>query len=164
MWLGTIETMWGNTLIIDRLLLSVNQDDLRGKEEDKLVLNWEQRRWTRGRFTTDRGRKVGIALPTGTIVAPGAILCVGADWYLKIEAAIESVLAIFPSDYAEAVRIAFEVGNRHFPLALEENRMLVPDDKAMARLMERLGVPWERRQAAFNPVGNIQLHQHETVP
>jgi urease accessory protein len=155
--------MWGNTLIIDCLAPSVNQDDLRAKEEDKLVLTWEQRRWMRGRFTTDRGRKIGIALPTGSTLAPGAILYVGADWYLKIEAAIESVLEIFPSDYNEAVKIAFEVGNRHFPLALEKSRILVPDDKVMVRLMDRLGAPWERRQAIFDPIGNTQLHQHGSI-
>src|SRR5579864_4144755 len=108
--------MWGNTLIIDRLHHPEIQDDLRAKEEDKLVLTWEQRRWMRGRFTTAQGRKIGIALPTGTMLAPGSILYVGADWYLKIEAAIESVLEIVPSDCNEAVKIAFEVGNRHFPL------------------------------------------------
>jgi urease accessory protein len=155
--------MWGNTLIIDRLYPSANQDDLRAKEEDKLVLTWEQRRWMRGRFTTKRGRKIGIALPTGTTLTPGAILYVGADWYLKIEAAIESVLEILPSDYDEAVKIAFEVGNRHFPLALEKSRILVPDDKVMVRLMDRLGAPWERRQAIFDPIGNTQLHQHGSI-
>jgi len=155
--------MWGNTLIVGRLSPSANQDDLRAKEEDKLVLTWEQRRWMRGRFTTLRGRKIGIALPTGTTLAHGTILHVGADWYLKIEAAIESVLQIFPSDYNEAVKIAFEVGNRHFPLALAESKILVPDDKVMVRLMERLGAPWERRQAIFDPIGNTQLHQHGSI-
>jgi len=155
--------MWGNSLIIDRLHAFANQEELRAKEEDKLVLTWEQRRWIRGRFTTQKGRKIGIALPTGTTLAPDAILYVGADWYLKIEAAIEAVLEIFPSNYNEAVKIAFEVGNRHFPLALEESRILVPDDKAMVRLMERLGAPWERRQAIINPIGNTQLHQHGSI-
>jgi|SRR5579864_2872089 len=155
--------MWGNTLIIDRLHHPEIQDDLRAKEEDKLVLTWEQRRWMRGRFTTAQGRKIGIALPTGTMLAPGSILYVGADWYLKIEAAIESVLEIVPSDCNEAVKIAFEVGNRHFPLALEESKILVPDDKAMVRLMERLGTPWKRRQAIFNPIGTTQVHQHESI-
>jgi urease accessory protein len=152
--------MWGNTLIIDRLPEPVNQVDLLGKEEDKLVLGWEQRRWMRGRFTTERGRKIGIALPTGTMIAPGSILHVGHDWYLRMEAAIEPVLEIVPSDSAEAVKIAFEVGNRHFPLALDENKILVADDKTMMRLMERLGVPFRRRQAVFDPIGNTQLHQH----
>jgi urease accessory protein len=155
--------MWGNTLIIDCLAPSANQDELRAKQEDKLVLTWEQRRWIRGRFTTERGRKIGIALPTGTTLVSGAILYVGADWYLRIEAAIESVLEILPSDYDEAVKIAFEVGNRHFPLALEKSRILVPDDKVMVRLMDRLGAPWERRQAIFDPIGNTQLHQHGSI-
>jgi urease accessory protein len=152
--------MWGNTLIIDHLLPSANQDDLRAKEEDKLILTWEQRRWMRGRFTTARGRKIGVALPTGATLAHGTILYVGADWYLKIEAASEPVLEILPSDYNEAVKIAFEVGNRHFPLALEESKILVPDDKVMVRLMDRLGAPWERRQAIFDPIGTTQLRQH----
>jgi len=152
--------MWGNTLIIDRMHPAANLEDLRAKEEDKLVLTWEQRRWMRGRFTTAQGRKIGIALPTGTTPAPGAILYVAADWYLKMEAAMESVLEIIPADCSEAVKIAFEIGNLHFPLALEGNKILIPDDKAMARLMERLGVRWERRQAIFDPIGNTQLHQH----
>lgn len=117
----------------------------------------------RGRFTTERGRKIGIALPTGTILPHGTILYVAADWYLKIEAAIESVLEIVPADYSEAVKIAFEVGNLHFPLALDESKIVVPDDKVMVRLMERLGAPWQRRQAIFDPIGNAQLHQHESI-
>lgn len=155
--------MWGNTLIIDRLHSAENQEDLPAKEEDKLILTWEQRRWLRGRFTTKQGRKIGLALPTGTVLAPGSILYIEADWYLKIEAAREAVLVITPSDFNEAVKISFEVGNRHFPLALEENKILVPEDKAMVRLMERLGAHWERRQAIFDPIGSTQLHQHASI-
>jgi urease accessory protein len=152
--------MWGNTLIIDELIAPVNAETLQGKEEDKLVLAWDQRRWMRGRFTTVNGRKIGVALPTGTTVLPDAILWVAADWFLKVEAATEAVLEIIPAGYADAVKIAFEVGNRHFPLALEENKILVPDDKAMIRLMDRLGAPWLRRQVVFNPIGNTQSHLH----
>jgi len=152
--------MWGSLLIIDRLISPVSAEILRAKEDDKLVLTWEQRRWVRGRFTTDKGRKIGLALPTGTTLAPDAILWVEQDWYLRVEAATESVLEILPADRAEAVKIAFEVGNRHFPLAMQENKLLVPDDKAMVRLMDRLGAQYERRQAVFNPIGNSESHQH----
>ena len=152
--------MWGSLLIIDRLISPVSAEILRAKEDDKLVLTWEQRRWVRGRFTTDKGRKIGLALPTGTTLAPDAILWVEQDWYLRVEAATESVLEILPADRAEAVKIAFEVGNRHFPLAMQQNKLLVPDDKAMVRLMDRLGVQYERRQAVFNPIGNSESHQH----
>lgn len=152
--------MWGNTLIIDRLISSIRSDDLRAKEEDKLVLAWEQRRWVRGRFMTAKGRKIGIALPTGTTLAPDSILWVGLDWYLRIEAATESVLEITPSDYEHAVKIAFEVGNRHFPLAMQQGKIVVPDDNGMVRLMDRLNASWERRQMVFNPISSTQQHQH----
>src|SRR6202166_4760540 len=99
--------MWGNTLIIDHPIPPVSLDDLRGKEEDTLVLAWEQRRWMRGRFTTAKGRKIGVALPTGTTLAPDAILWVVSDWYLRVEAAAEPVLEVLPSGYKEAIKIAF---------------------------------------------------------
>jgi len=152
--------MWGNALIIDRLISPVNQDGLRAKEEDKLILAWEQRRWMRGRFTTEKGRKIGVALPTGTTIAPDSILWIGLDWYLRIEAATEPVLEIHPSDYEQAVKIAFEVGNRHFPLAMKEGNLVVPDDTAMVRLFDRLGVQWERKLTVFDPIGSTQPHQH----
>ena len=157
--------MWGHTLIIEHLIPFVGRGHLRGREEDRLVLAWEERRWLRGRFTTERGRKIGIALPTGTRVAPGSILYVAEDWYLKLIAAVEPVLEISPADSGEAVKIAFEIGNRHFPLALDGGggKILVPDDKVMVRLMERLGIPFDRRQAAFDPIGNTQLHQHAAI-
>jgi urease accessory protein len=152
--------MWGNTLIIDHLIPPASDDDLQGKEEDKLVLSWEQRRWMRGRFTTQNGRKIGVALPTGTTLAPDAILWIAPDWFLRVEAATEAVLEVVPSGYLDAIKIAFEVGNRHFPLAMQESKILVPDDKAMVTLMDRLGAPWQRRQAVFNPIGNTQGHLH----
>jgi urease accessory protein UreE len=133
---------------------------LRAKEHDKLVLTWEQRRWVRGRFTTDKGRKIGLALPTGTTLLPNVILWIEPEWYLRVEAATESVLEILPSDQKEAIKLAFEVGNRHFPLAIQGNTLQVPDDKAMIRLMDRLGAKWTRRQVVFNPIGNTESHQH----
>ena len=48
------------------------------------------------------------------------------------------------------MRIAFDVGNRHFSLALDGDVLLVPDDTAMEQLLTRLGVRWERREAVFD--------------
>jgi urease accessory protein UreE len=69
------------------------------------------------------------------------------------------VLAVFPRDRAEAIRVAFDVGNRHFSLALAGDAILVPDDTAMEQLLTRLGVAWERREAVYDPIGGG--HRHE---
>ncbi len=130
-----------------------------GKERDTLRLTWEERRWTRKRVMTSGGREVALALPTGSRLEPGAILAVEGDWYLAVEGRPEPVLAVTPRDRAEAITVAFEVGNRHFPLALEGELLLVPDDIAMEQLLSRLGVHWDRREAVFDPLGGAR-HRH----
>ena len=147
-------------LIIEQLALPAAAAGISGRQRDSLILTSEQRRWLRGRFTTAGGREIAFALPTGTTLEPGAIVWIEADWYLAIKAAPESVLAILPADSRSAVRIAFEVGNRHFPLAVDGDALLVPDDTAMVQLLDRIGARWERRLAVFEPIGKAHSHDH----
>ena len=137
---------------------------LAGKARDTLCLSWEERRWTRKRVTTTGGREVALALPTGSLLHPGDIVAVEADWYLEIEGKSEPVLAVTPRDRNEAIRIAFDVGNRHFPLAIAGDDLLVPDDTAMAQLLTRLGVAWKRSAAVFAPLGAGHSHEHGHSP
>lgn len=146
--------------VIERLLEPVGPQQLQGKDADLLRLTWEQRRWTRGRFRTLQGREVALALPTGTVLRGGQILWLAPEWYLAVEAVPERVLAVSPKDFREALRVAFEVGNRHFPLALEGQRLLVPDDSAMVQLLGRLGAAWEPCSAVFDPLGCAHRHEH----
>jgi urease accessory protein len=101
-----------------------------------------------------------LALPTGSVLTPGDVLYVGPDWYLTIEAAEEPVIAVLPRSREEGIRVAFEVGNRHFALALDGDRLLIPDDPAMEQLLTRLGVSWHRTRAIFVPVGAGHRHDH----
>ena len=132
---------------------SVEAAALAGKARDTLCLTWEERRWTRKRVTTTGGREVALALPTGSVLEPGEIVAVEADWYLAVEGRPEPVLAIFPQSREDALRIAFDVGNRHVTLAIEGDALVVPDEPAMAQLVARLGARWERRRAVYTPLG-----------
>jgi len=140
-------------VVITEAPASVDPAALAGKVRDTLCLAWEERRWTRKRVTTTGGREVALALPTGSVLQPGRVIAVEAEWYLAVEARPEPLLAIFPASFEDAVRLAFEVGNRHFTLAMEGDALLVPDDPAMEQLARRLGVRWERREAVYAPLG-----------
>ena len=146
--------------VITEAHVHVHDGDLRGLERDALVLTAEERLWGRRRVTTRGGRALALALPTGSVLAPGDVLHVGPGWYVVIEAAPEPVLAVTPRSRDEAIRIAFEVGNRHFTLAIDGARLLVPDDPAMDQLLTRLGVAFERVQQVFVPVGAGHRHAH----
>ena len=140
-------------VVITETAARPNEATLAGRARDTLRLTWEERRWTRTRVTTTAGREIALALPTGTVLEPGEVLLVEADFYLEVEARPEPLLAVFPRTREEAVAIAFDVGNRHFTLACDGDVLLVPDDIAMEQLVGRLGVPWERREVVYTPLG-----------
>ena len=147
-------------VVVGALPTLVSPADLQGKDADRLLLTWEQRRWIRGRFSTEKGRTIALALPTGTQIEPGQILWIGTEWYLTMEAAVEPLLVIHTRDRQQAILTAFEVGNLHFPLAIDADSLLVPDDSAMVQLLNRIGVRWEKRSAAFQPMGKGQRHEY----
>jgi urease accessory protein len=117
-----------------------------------------------GAARTAKGRELALALPTGSVLEPGRVLVIGAGFYVEVEAQPEPVLAVRPRDAAEAIRTAFEVGNRHFSLALDGERLLVPDDSAMRQLLERLAVAYEPIDAVFTPVGSGHRHEPGVSP
>jgi urease accessory protein UreE len=136
----------------------VREADLAGLERDVVVMTAEERRWGRRRVTTRAGRELALALPTGTVVEPAEVLHVDVEWYVVVEAAMEAVLAVMPRSREEGLRIVFEVGNRHCVVAVEGERLLVPDDAAMEQLLRRLGVAFERTRAVFAPLGHGHRH------
>jgi urease accessory protein len=147
-------------LTVERIAPRISDSERAAKERDYLCMTSEERRWVRRRAVSARGRLVALALPTGTVLHPGDILANELRWYLEIEAAEEPVFAVRPRDYQAALRVAFEVGNHHFPLAIEGEKLLVPDDTAMLQLLNRLGEPWERIRAVFDPIA--KGHRHES--
>jgi urease accessory protein len=144
--------------VVTELRVRVDDSELARRERDPLVLTAEERRWGRRRVKTARGRELALALPTGSVLDPGAVLHVDHDWYVVVEAAAEPVLVVTPRSRDEAVRVAFEVGNRHFTIAVDGDRLLIPDDAAMEQLLTRLGTAFTRDRAVFSPVGAGHRH------
>ena len=147
-----------DVVVVTEMPSGVREADLAERVRDTLVLTAEERRWGRRRVTTTGGRTLALALPTGTLLIPGAILHVGSDWFVVVECAAEPCLAVMPASHEEALRVAFEVGNRHFTLALDGERLLVPDDPGMDIMLTRLGIRYERVRAVFVPIGRGHRH------
>ena len=146
------------TVVVTRSPVPADPGELACREADVLELTAEERRWCRRKVRTRGGRELHLALPTGTRLAPGDVVHVGPSWYVRVEAAPEPVLAVRPASFEEAVRVAFEVGNRHFTVAIDGDRLLVPDDPAMVQLLARLPIPYERTHAGFIPLGSGHRH------
>jgi len=107
---------------------------------------------------TRAGRVFTLMLPPGEVLAPGRLLYVGPGWYVTVEAASEALLMVSPRSEREGIRVALEVGRLHAALAVAGDRLLVPDEPALERLLTRLDVPWTRDHAPFLPITTGSPH------
>lgn len=131
---------------------------LAGFEADVVELTAQERRRPRRRVVTRGERVLTLMLPPGETLTPGGLLHVGAGWYVTVEAASEALLVVRPRGQREGIRVAFEVGRLHSALAVSGERILVPDEPAMERLLRRLDVRWERTHEPFLPISTGNPH------
>ena len=150
--------MIADTVVIAGLPARREPADLAGFEADAVELTAEERRRPRRRVVTHGERVLVLMLPPGEPLIPGALLHVGPGWYVTVVAASEALLAIHPRSPREAIRVALEVGRLHSALAVSGERLLVPDEPATERLLERLGVRWARTHEPFHPASTGSPH------
>lgn len=143
----------GEVVVIAGLPAEDDPSAREGYEADAVLLTAEERRRVPRRVVTRAGRAFILMLPPGEVLAPGRLLHVGPGWYVTVEAASEALLAVHPRSQREGLRVALEVGRLHSALAVSGDRLLVPDESPLERLLTRLDVPWTRVHAPFLPIG-----------
>jgi urease accessory protein len=63
------------------------------------------------------------------------------------------------------VRAAYHLGNRHVALEIRPGELRLLEDAVLAALLERLGLPLERRREPFLPeAGAYDSHHHLRDP
>lgn len=73
----------------------------------------------------------------------------------------EPVLALQPGQPAMAARIGWLIGNLHFPLAIGDTTIMVPDDVALRQMLTREAIPFEVTEVIFEPShGAVASHHH----
>jgi len=142
-------------LIVDRLPTGT---PLSSSLPDLLVLTWEERAKTHQRVTTLAGREIAIKLPTGTQLLPGTVLYVGDTFHVEVAAACEDVWLIRTADARTLLRVAYEIGNRHFPIDIGDDTVAVLYDHTLAELWERLGIVGQRVRQPFRSAQRSSHH------
>ncbi len=120
-----------------------------GSVADPLVLDWDLRAKTRQRCRTAAGRDLGIKLPTGTRLAPGATLLVGDGFHVVVVAAEEDVWVVACPGRSDLARVAFELGNRHLPIEIGSHEIAVRHDPTLESAWTKLGVKARRLTRPF---------------
>jgi urease accessory protein len=122
-----------------------------GSAIDPLPLTWEQRSKTRQQVVSRGGCTLALKLPTGTRLPPGTVVHVGGGFHVEVTAADEEVWLVCAADAQTLARVAYELGNRHFPIELGVGCVAALYDHTLEALWARLGVRAERACRPFLP-------------
>jgi urease accessory protein len=123
-----------------------------------VALDWDTRQKSRFEALDSAGRRLAVFLPRGRTVRGGDVL-VGEDGSLiRVEALAQPILVVTApagaaSDSASLAlaKAAYHLGNRHVPLAIEADRLVLEPDHVLAELLVRMGLEVATTTGAFEP-------------
>ncbi len=134
-----------------------------------LSLSAEARSRVRGRRTTDQGLEVLLCLPRTGPLQPGEQLsCDQHQLLVEVVAAQESLLAVEAVTPLALLQAAYHLGNRHLPMEIQAQRLLIPRDGVLQQMLEQRGLTVYGIHQVFCPepgaYGSAPHHSHGVNP
>lgn len=120
---------------------------------DRLVLGYDDRHRRRRRYKTEQGQDILLDLAETTVLRGGDALALPGGGVVVVAAADEALIEITAHSPAELARLAWHLGNRHLPAAIEGSRILIRDDHVIVAMLKGLGAHVREVQAPFDPEG-----------
>ncbi|WP_257819130.1 hypothetical protein [Phenylobacterium sp. J367] len=78
---------------------------------------------------------------------------------VQVVARPEPLLEVRARSAAALVKLAWHIGNRHLPAAVEADRILIRRDHVIAHMLEHQGAEVREVEAVFDPEGGA-YHDH----
>jgi urease accessory protein len=138
-----------------------------------IALDWDTRQKSRFETTDSLGRSVGVFLPRGGVVRGGDVL-VAADGSLIAVLAIAQPILVVRAQASsrdaalDLLRAAYHLGNRHVPLEVRADRLVLEPDHVLAALLVRMGLqveatsgPFEPEAGAYEAAARPAAHAHD---
>lgn len=136
-----------------------------GAAIDTVVLDFDARHRRRMAMQGVNGLDFLLDLPEAAALADGDGLRLADGRVVAVEAAAERLLEVTCDDAYHMVRVAWHLGNRHLPTAIEAGRLLIRDDHVIAEMLRGLGARVRTIEAPFHPEGGAygegRVHGHD---
>ena len=137
----------------------------RGSE---VALDWDVRQKSRISATDSLGRALNVFLPRGTVLRGGDVLVAEDGSLIRVKSAPQPVLVVTHCpDHGtpfDLLRAAYHLGNRHVPLELQPDRLLLEPDHVLADMLRAQHLIVTEVTGAFEPEGGAYepgAHAHD---
>jgi len=145
--------------VLDRVLTAQEAVQAHGGVDAELALPFDARSRSRLRARLADGRDVALVLPRGTVLRGGALI-EGSGMRVRVTAADEDVLEVRAPDATTLARAAYHLGNRHVPLEVSAERLVLGYDPVLVDMLVGLGVRVQRCWAPFEPEAGAYASHH----
>lgn len=136
-----------------------------GLIDDEVTLDFDNRHRRRLAMTGKDGLEFLLDLPRAQRIRQGDTLLLEDGRRVRVMAAKEELAEITTTSAADLVRVAWHLGNRHLPVMLLPDRILIRRDHVIEDMVRLLGASVAMVEAAFDPedgayAGGGHHHHH----
>jgi len=128
--------------------------------DEVIVLDHEKRDKGRLKAQAESGTEVRIFLERGKALKPGELLQSECGKTVRVEAAVEPVMAAECDDWLTFSRACYHLGNRHVKIQVLEKRLLITPDHVLQEMLEQLGLTVTLTEAPFVPESGAYAKGH----
>ncbi len=154
-------------MLIKEIVGKESQYELEGFEIDTLELEWYELNKRIQRKTTISGREIALKFISESVaLKEGDLLYYNADEKVAISVKVIDTMTIVisPANMLEMATICYEIGNKHMPLFIDNDDILLPYEAPMFKWLEAAGYApkQEERKLQQRLKSNVSGHHHDT--
>jgi urease accessory protein len=141
----------------------INGTSTAGKVTDTLQLEWFETGKRVLRRATTGGREIALRfLRESPLLQQGDVLYADASVVVVVNILPSAAIVLSPSSMANMAAICYEIGNKHLPLFLSGDQVLVPFEAPLFKWLDARGyAPVKEERVLSNMLrSNVLPHNH----
>ena len=117
------------------------------------MLDFDERFRRRKVLEGEGGLHFLLELDEATALRDGDGLALESGGYVRVAAAAENLVEVRGRNPEALARLAWHLGNRHLPVAVKGDRLLIRDDHVIVDMLKGLGAEVRAVREPFDPEG-----------
>lgn len=150
-------------ILINSIQGNINTVDIAARGVDPLPLEWFETGKKIMRRHTRNGVEIGWKVVKGLpVLQDGDILWMDEKVVIAVSILPAAAIVLTPVTMLDMATICYEIGNKHLPLFIVNQEVLVPYEDPLFRWLEAKGyAPKQEQRVLTNMLrSNVQPHEH----
>lgn len=150
-------------MIIESVLGNTDNLSIADRPVDLLHLEWFETTKRIQRKKTAAGREIAIRfLREGQRLRQGDILVMDEQHAVVVDIIPSDAIVVTPRNLLEMGSVCYEIGNKHLPVFIQNDQVLLPFEEPIFRWLQASGYAIEKQHTRLTNLlnANVQPHSH----